>query len=203
MSSVLAGGFLTIRPPREALELHFKIWGNTAFQSFIQETFTVFQVLYSSRHRRITCLASTAVSYSGERTQRKHMENGGQNMVKGRQISAEVWKALGEECMKSFPGGKKSEGRGRVGMRNREEQGWWKWRQPRSFARAPSGDSLLATWDGLPGCLVHKSSISLPLPETILGKQTQSLPRTNASAQGILRERDLSFQLHLAQLSPV
>ena len=61
------------------------------------------------------------------------MENGGQDMVKGSQISGEVWKALGEECMRSFPEGKKSEGRGRVGMRNREEWGPWKWRQPRSF----------------------------------------------------------------------
>ena len=69
------------------------------------------------------CLTSTAVSYSGERTQRKQMENGGQDMVKGSQISGEVWKALGEECMRSFPEGKKSEGRGRVGMRNREERG--------------------------------------------------------------------------------
>lgn len=73
------------------------------------------------------------------------MENGDQDMVKGSQISAEVRKALGEECMKSFPWGKRSEGRGRVGMRNREEQGRWKWRQPRRFVRAPSGNSLLGT----------------------------------------------------------
>ena len=54
--------------------------------------------------------------------------------------------------------------------------------------RAPSGNSLLGTGDGLPGCLVHKSSIPLlQLPETVLEKQTQSLPRTDASAQGILR----------------
>lgn len=39
------------------------------------------------------------------------MENGDQDMVKGSQISAEVRKALGEECMKSFPWGKRSEGR--------------------------------------------------------------------------------------------
>lgn len=51
----------------------------------------------------------------------------------------------GEECMKSFPWGKRSEGRGRVGMRSREEQGRWKWRQPRRFVRAPSGNSLLGT----------------------------------------------------------
>lgn len=82
------------------------------------------------------------------------MENGGQDMVKGSQISGEVWKALGEECMRSFPEGKKSEGRGRVGMRNREERGRGSGGSPGAlkgtFRRLASGDLRWSPWVSCP-----------------------------------------------------
>ena len=75
-------------------------------------------------------------------------------MVKGSQISAEVWKALGEECMRSFPEGKKSEGRGRVGMRNREERGRGSGGSPGAlkgtFRRLASGDLRWSPWVSCP-----------------------------------------------------
>lgn len=73
------------------------------------------------------------------------MENGDQDMVKGSQISAEVRKALGEECIKSFPWGKRSEGRGRVGMRTRGKSRAVEVEAAGRFVRAPSGNSLLGT----------------------------------------------------------
>ena len=75
-------------------------------------------------------------------------------MVKGSQISAEVWKAFEEECMRSFPEGKKSEGRGRVGMRNREERGRGSGGSPGAlkgtFRRLASGDLRWSPWVSCP-----------------------------------------------------